>query len=69
MLGRIRGVQLRSGSVSDKDGNKKLVIDSIDKVRNWIDFMISANSSRVKPIQPQTLGVPYFLVSKFSPMT
>ena len=51
VLGRIRGVQLRSGSVSDKDGNKKLVIDSIDKVRKWIDFMINADSSREKPIQ------------------
>ena len=51
VLGRIRGVQQRSGSVSDKDGNKRLVIDSIDKVRRWIDFMISTDSSRVKPIQ------------------
>ena len=54
VLGRIRGVQLRSGSVSDKDGNQKYVIDSIDKVREWIDFMISAKgSSKVKPVQYQ----------------
>ena len=51
VLGRIRGVQLRSGSASDKDGRKKLVIDSIDKVRKWIGFITTADSSRVKPIQ------------------
>ena len=51
VLGRIRGVQLRSGSASDKDGRKKLVIDSIDKVRKWIGFITAADSSRVKPIQ------------------
>eukprot|EP00117_Sycon_ciliatum_P009595 scpid35372/ scgid11824/ len=51
VLGRIRGVQVRPGSASDKDGNKKLVIDSIDKVRKWIDFMISANSRILKPVQ------------------
>ena len=51
ILGRIRGVQMCSSSASDKAGNKKLVINSIDKVRKWIDFMISANGSRVKPVQ------------------
>ena len=58
VLGRIRGVQLRSGSVSDKDVNKKHVKDSIDKVRKWIDFIISADSSRVKPIKVTVLPWP-----------